>query len=177
MIWAIVSSRSCFCWLDSASPSFAANNIITLWWCTCVESPLVLLKEGVCYDQCVILANSVSLCPASFYTPRPYSPVTSGISWLPTSAFQSPMMKRTSLFFFLVLVLEVVIDYYKTSQLQLIPHQCLGNRLVFLCCWMICLGIEPKAFCHFWDCTQVVHFGLLLAMTAVPFLLRDSFPQ
>ena len=47
--------------------------------------------------------NSVSLCPASFCTPRVNLPVTPGISWLPTFAFQSLMMKRTS---FLVLSLE-----------------------------------------------------------------------
>ena len=40
--------------------------------------------------------NSVSLCPASFCTPRPNLPVTPGISLLPTFAFQSPVMKRTS---------------------------------------------------------------------------------
>ena len=39
MIWATVSSRSCFCWLSRASPSLAAKNIInlisvlTIWWC------------------------------------------------------------------------------------------------------------------------------------------------
>ena len=32
--------------------------------------------------------NSVRLCPASFCTPRPNLPVTPGISWLPTFAFQ-----------------------------------------------------------------------------------------
>ena len=40
------------------------------------------------------LGKTVSLCPASFCTPRPNLPVTPGISWLPTFAFQSPMMKR-----------------------------------------------------------------------------------
>ena len=44
------------------------------------------------------LDKTVRLCPASFCTPRPNLPVTSGISWLPIFAFQSPMMKRTSLF-------------------------------------------------------------------------------
>ena len=39
--------------------------------------------------------NSVSLCPASFCTPRPNLSVTPGISWLPTFAFQSPTMKKT----------------------------------------------------------------------------------
>ena len=102
MIWATVSSRSCFCWLYRASPSLAARNIInlisvlTIWWCPCVESSLVLLEEGVCYDQCIFLANSMSLCPASFRISRPNLPVTAGVSWLPTFAFQSPIMKRTS---------------------------------------------------------------------------------
>ena len=49
MIWATVSSQSCFCWLYRACPSLAAKNIINLisvlgiWWCPCVESSLVLL--------------------------------------------------------------------------------------------------------------------------------------
>ena len=40
--------------------------------------------------------NSLSLCPASFRIPRPNLPVTPGVSWLPTFAFQSSVMKRTS---------------------------------------------------------------------------------
>ena len=75
MIWATLSSQSCFCWLYRASPSLAAKNmmnlisVLTIWWCPCVESSLVLLEEGVCYDQCILLANSISLCLALFYTP------------------------------------------------------------------------------------------------------------
>ena len=63
MIWATVSSWFCFCWLFGASPSLAAENIIilfsvlTIWWCRCVESSLVLLEEGVCYDLCVLLTK------------------------------------------------------------------------------------------------------------------------
>ena len=50
MIWATVSSQSCFCWLYRASPSLAAKNIISLismlaiWWCPCIESSIVLLE-------------------------------------------------------------------------------------------------------------------------------------
>ena len=40
--------------------------------------------------------NSISLCPASFYIPRPNLPVTPVVSWVPTFAFQSPIMKMTS---------------------------------------------------------------------------------
>ena len=63
--------------------------------------------------------NSISLCPASFCTPRPNLPVTPGVSRLPTFAFQSPMMKRTS---FRVLVLEGLVGLHRTVQLQLLQH-------------------------------------------------------
>ena len=55
--------------------------------------------------------SSISLCPASFCTPRPNLPVTPGISWLPTFAFQSPIMKRTS---FWVLVLKDLVGLHRT---------------------------------------------------------------
>ena len=45
-----------------------------------MESSLVLLEEGVCYDQCVLLGKLYQLCPASFCTPRPNLPVTPGVS-------------------------------------------------------------------------------------------------
>ena len=70
--------------------------------------------------------NSVSLCPASFCAPRPNFPVTPGISWLPTFAFQSPIMKRISI---LVLVLEGLVVLYRIVQLQLLQHYWSGHRL------------------------------------------------
>ena len=66
MIWATVSSWSCFCWLYRVSPSLASKSIInlisvlTIWWCPCVESSLMLLEEGVCYDRCQNLSKWVS---------------------------------------------------------------------------------------------------------------------
>ena len=99
MIWATVSSCSCFSWWYKASSSSAAKKIInlisvlTILCCPCVEPSLVLLEESVCYDS---WQNSVRLCPASFCTPRPNLPVTPGISWVPTFAFQSPMMKKVA---------------------------------------------------------------------------------
>ena len=126
MIRATVGSRSCFCCLHRASPSLTAKNIInlisvlTICWCPCVESSLVLLEKGVCYDCVFSWQNSVSCYPASLCTPRPNLPITPGISWLPTFAFQSPMIKRTFFFFFLVLVLEGLGGLHRTVQLQLL---------------------------------------------------------
>ena len=102
MIWAIFHSWSCFCWLYRASPSLAAKDIsnlisvMTIWWCLCVESFLCCWKRVFSMISAFSWQNSVSPCPASFYTPRPNLPVTPGVSWLPTYAFQSPIMKRTS---------------------------------------------------------------------------------
>ena len=155
MIWTTVSSWSSFCWLYRASPAFAAKNIInliwvlTIWWCPHVNSALVLLQEGGCYDQCILLAKLVSLCPASFCSPRPNLPVTPDISWLSTSAFQSAMMKRTSF----LGVLEDLVGLHRTIQPQLLQHYWLGYRLGLLWYWMVCHGNQQRSFCCFWDCT------------------------
>ena len=101
--------------------------------------------------------NSINVCPASFCIPRPNFPVTPGVSWLPTFAFQSPIMKRTS---FLVLVLKGLVGLHRTVQLQLLQRYRLGHRLGLLWYWMVCLQNEQRSFCSFWDCIQVLHFGL-----------------
>ena len=79
--------------------------------------------------------------------------------------------------FFFLLVLEGLVGHHRTDQLKLLWHQWLGHRLGLLWCWMVCLWNELRSFCHFWDCTRVLHFWLLLTMRAIPFLLWDSCPQ
>ena len=106
--------------------------------------------------------NSISLCPASFRIPRPNLPVTPGISWFPTFAFQSPIMKRH---LFGVLVLKGLVGLHRTFQLQLLQHYWLGHRLGLLWYWMDCLGNKQRSFCRFWDCIQVLHFGLYSDIT------------
>ena len=187
MIWATVSSWACFCWLYRASPSLSAKNIIsmisglTIWWCPCVEPSPVFLEEGVCYDPCILSASfctprpifPVTPRPIFPVTPRPIFPVTPGISWLPTFAFQSPMMKRTS--FWCVSSWRSCRPSQNHSNKVL---QCYwsGHRLGLLWCWIVCLGNKQRSFYHFWDCIQVLHFRLLLTMRATPFRLRDSGP-
>ena len=104
-----------------ASLSLAAKNIInlisvlTIWWCPCIQSSLVLLEEAVCYDQPILFTKlCFSLCPASFCGQVPVIP---GISWLPSFAFQFPMMKSIS---FLVWVLEGLAGIHWSIQLQLL---------------------------------------------------------
>ena len=120
IIWATVSSWSCFRWLYRASPLLAAKNIInlisvlTIWWCPCVESSLVFLEEGVCYYHCCSWQNSISLYPASFRTPKPNLPVS--LDFL--LGYSSSLGWKGHLF--LVLVLEGLVGLLRTFQLQLL---------------------------------------------------------
>ena len=145
MIWATVCSRSCFCCLYRASPSLAAKNIISLisvlaiWWCPCVESSLVLLEEGVCYDQCVLLAELL----------LPFALLHSVLQGQICLLFQvfldflllhsSPLCWKGHLFW--VLVLESLIGLHRTF--QLLQHYWSGHRPVEL----FCSKIKKKIFC------------------------------
>ena len=81
----------------------------------------------------------------------------SGISWLPTFTFQSPIMRRTS---FGVLVLEGLVGLHRTIQLQLLQHYWLGHRLGLLWYWMACLRNKQRSFCCFLACIWELHFKL-----------------
>ena len=81
------------------------------------------------------LGKTISLCPASFCTPSTNLPITPGVSWLPTFAFQSPIIKRTSF----EGVLKGLVGLHRTIQLQLLQRYWLGHRLGLPCYWMVCL--------------------------------------
>ena len=119
--------------------------VLAIWFCPRVESSLLLLEEGVCYDQCILLAK-LSLCPASFRIPRPNLPVTPGVSWLPTFAFQSTIMKGTS---FGVLVLKGLVGLHRTIQLQLLQHYSSGHRLGLLWYWRVALETNTDHYVFF----------------------------
>ena len=156
MIWAPVSPRSCFYWLYRASPSLAAKIIINLisvlaiWWCSCVESSLVLLKEGVCYGQCILLAK--------FYSPLPcfilYSKAKFAFysTCFLNSYFCILVPCKEKDIFGGVLVLEGLLGLPRTIQLQLLQRYWLEHRLGLPWYWMVFLGNEQRSFCRFWDC-------------------------
>ena len=129
MIWATVSSWSCglvfadsigllHLWLQKNLISLIS--VLTIWWYPCVEASLVLLEEGVPYEQCLLLANIFLATFMLHFVPwRPNLPFTPDISWLPTFTFQSCIRKNKS---FLVLVLKVLVGLPRTDQLQLLQH-------------------------------------------------------
>ena len=87
MVWATVRSRSSFCQLYRASPVPTAKNIInlisvlTIWWCPHIVVSCAVGKGCVLWPVCS-LEKTVSLCPASFCTPRPNLAVSPAISCL-----------------------------------------------------------------------------------------------
>ena len=100
----------------------------------------MLLEEGFAMTSAFSWQNSISLCPASFCTPRPNLPVTTGISWLPLLP-SNPLGCKTHLFF-LMLVLEGLAGLYRTVQLQLLR---LGHRLYGLLDFS--LGVPGSSTC------------------------------
>ena len=179
MIWATVSSWSSFCWLYRASPSLAAKNIILF---QCWPSGDVHLQSLLLYCWKRLFAmisafswqNSISLCPASFRTPRPNLLVTPGVSLLPTFAFQSPVVKRTS---FLAVSSKKSVGLHRTVQLQLLQHYCLRHRLGLLWYWMICLERTEIILSFLWLHPSTAFWTLLLSMMTTPFLLGAACPR
>ena len=155
MIWATVSSWSCFCSLyrvgyKKYNQSYFGNDhlVISIYSLfLCCWNRLFATTSVFSWQ------NSISLCPASFCTPRPNLPITPGVSWLPTFAFQWKG------YLFWMLVSKDPVGLLRTIQLQLLQHYWLGHRLRSRWYWMVCLGNEQSSFCRFWDCIQVLHFG------------------
>ena len=135
--------------------------MLTIWWCPCIESSLVLLEEGVCYDHAFSWQNSISLCPVSFCIPRPNLPVTPGVSWLPTFAFQSPIMKRIS---FGGVSFKGLVGLHRTVLLQLLQCYSLGNRLGLLSYWMVCLGNKQIILSFFFVCFIFKLYNIVLVL-------------
>ena len=117
-----------------------------------------------------------SLWPASFCSPRSNLPVTPGFSWLPTFAFQSSMMKRTS-FWGVHSRQPCRMVLHRTIQLQLLQHYCLGHKFGLLWYWMVCLGNEQSILLFLKLCASTALWTLLLTMMVTSFLLSDSCPH
>ena len=152
MIWTIVRPRSCFCWLNRASLSLAAKNIIdqilvlTIWWCPCVESSLVLLAKGVCCDQGILLTKLLTFSLLLFI----FQCQTCLLFWVSFDFLllhSNPLWWKGHLFW--VLVLEGLVGLHRT--VQLLQHYWSGPRLGLLWYWMVCLGNKQRSFSHFWD--------------------------
>ena len=134
MIWATVSSQSCFCCLSRASPSLVAKNIINL------ISVLTMGVMSMCRVFSCVVGRGYFLWPV-----RSLPSVLQSQICLLLQVFleflllhSSPLQWRGHLFW--VLVLESLIGLHRTVQLQLLQHYWLGRRLGLLWYLIVCLG-------------------------------------
>ena len=75
-----------------------------------------------------------------------------------------------------VLTLKGLVGLHRTIQLQLLQHYWLGIDLDDLDDWMVCLGNEQRSLCRFWDCIQVLHFGLFCWLWWLPISSKGLLP-
>ena len=162
MIWATVSSWSCFCWLFRASPSLAAKqynqsdfSVDHLVMSMCKIFSCVIGKECLLWSVRSLGKTLLAFALFHFVLQGQIGLLLQVFLYLPL-LHPSPLWWKGYLFWVLVLGL---IGLHRTIQLHL-QHYWLVHRLGLLWYWMACLGNEQRSFCHFWDCTQVLHFGL-----------------
>ena len=146
--------------------------------------------------------NSVSLCPASFCTPRPNLPVTPGIfDFLLLCC--SPLWWKGHLFFFLVLALEDLVGLHRivlllwsgwgidrvTVMLSSLPWKWTELLLLFQGLHFVLFlltvsiadeqcassGWTAEGLSHTWTCIHSPSMDqLLMTMMALPCILRTS---
>ena len=172
MIWATVSFRSCFCWLYRVYPSSSAKNIINLilvlttWWYPCVESSPVWWKRVFAMTS-VFCGNTLLEFVLLHFLLQGQTCLLLSISvnFLLLHSYHSWWKWYL---FFLVLVQEDLTSLHKTSQLQLLQHQCLGHGLGLLWFWMVCLEMNQdhslifEIAIKYWNldsCWGLLHFS------------------
>ena len=176
--WATVSSWSCFSWLYRASPSLAAKNIINLISVDHLVMPICRVFSCVVGRVCLLWpVRSLSKTLLAFAL---LCSVLQGKIFLLLQVsldflllYSYPLWWKWHLFW--VLVLKGLVSLHRTIQLQLLQNYLLGIDLDY--CDTEWFALETnRGHCHFWDCTQALHFRLLLTTRTTPFLLRDSCP-
>ena len=172
MIWATVSSRSCFWCKEYNQPDFGIGHLV-----------MSISKVISCVVGRGCLLWPVRSLGKTLFAFALLHSVLQGQICLLLQVFldflllhSSPLKWKGHLF--LGVSFKGLVGLHRTIQLQLLQSYWLGHRLRLLWYWMVCLGNEQRSFCRFWDCIQVLHFRLfLLTMMATPFLLRCSCPQ
>ena len=119
--------------------------VLTIWWCPCVQSSLVLLEEGVCYDQCVLLAKLLAFALLRL-VPQSQPCLLLQISLDFLLLHSSPLWCKGHLFFFGVSSrrsCRFSQNCSTSASLALV----VGAQTWISVTWMVCLGNEQRSFC------------------------------
>ena len=147
------------------SPSWLSG----LWRYFLYSSSLVLLEEGVCYDQCILLAIPLAFALLHF--------VLQDQIWLLLQvSLDFLLLHSSSLWWkghvFWVLLLEVLVGLHRTIQLQLLWQPLRLKKLSHPTSWFsdtcitLLLQVWVELGTHFWwtECSKVdrLHFWCLI---------------
>ena len=154
MIWATVSSWSCFCWLYRASPSLAAKNIInlitvlTIWWCPCVVFSCVVESGCLLWPLCSL--GKTLLAIALLHSVL-QGQICLLLRCFLTSYFCIPVPYNEKNIF-LCVCSKGLVGLHRT--VRLLQHYWSGHRLGLWWYWMVCLGNNRDhsvVFVKLWD--------------------------
>ena len=170
---ATVSSKSCFCSLFRDFPSLAAKNQsystvhhMVLSMCrniSWVVAKGYLLSPVVSLDK-ILLAFALLPFVLQAYTCLLFQ-VSLDFWHLPSNS-----LWRSG-------HLLGLISFHRTSQLQLLQHQCLEHKLGLLWYWMVCFGNEPISFCIFWDSNKLLYFRLFCWLCGLLHFFKGILPH
>ena len=133
----------------------------------------VFVRRCLLWPVCS-LGKTLSLCPASIRTPGPNLSVTPDISGHPTFLSSVLWWKWPLSFFPFVLALDSLVCHHRTFQLQPLWHYWSEHRLGLPWYWMVCLGNEQRALCHFWNWSKYCILDSFVDYRATSFPLRTS---
>ena len=155
MIWATVSSWSCFCWLyrvlhlklkEYYQSDFGINHLMMSM---CRVVTCIVGKGCLLWPVCSLDKTRLTFALLHFV-------LQGQICLLLQVSLDFLLLHSNPLWWkghlFLVLVLAGLVCLHRAVQLQLLQHLWLGHRLGLLWYWMVCLRNEQRSFCHFWDC-------------------------
>ena len=152
VIWATVSSHSCFYWLYRVSPIFGCKynqsdfSVDHLVMSLCRVLSCVVGSGCLLWPVCSLGKTLLAFALLRF--------VHQGQICLLLQIsldFCIPVPWKGNLF--LMLNVEVFVGLHRTIQLPPFQHYWLGHRLGLLWYWMVCLGNEQRSFCS-WDCIK-----------------------
>ena len=143
MIWTTVSSRSCFCWLYTTSPSLAAKNKIWFWdrvisWVVgkgCLLWPACSLDKVLLVFSLLHFVLQGQTC-LLFQVTLDFLLLHSNPLWWKGYLLFGVSSRRSC-------------RSHRNCQLQLFGHQWLGHRLGLLWYRIVFLGKKSKSFCCF----------------------------
>ena len=135
MVWATVSSQSCFCWLYRASPSLAAKNDFSIDHLMMSKIHLLYCWKRV-FAMCSAFSwqNLLAFVLLHFILQGQTCLLLLQVSLDFLLLHSSPLWYEGHLF--CLLVLKGLVGFPRTVQLHLLWDYCLGYRLGFLWYWI-----------------------------------------